>query len=169
MKSRLPIHLLVAATSLTGLLAGGNFVRMFIEMPAWRRTGALAWAAFSRHADLGSGLVLYPVLAIAGALLTWGATAAARWNAEARPALLPLGIASFLAASGLALTVFAAPQMLSLRHLRDDPEAIQSAFNAFDFWGNLRGIAQILAFAANLWGMARLAGSPPRYGPAVKV
>jgi hypothetical protein len=53
--------LLIAATFMGGLLAGGNVDRAFVAMPAWEQMGAIAWEQFSRHADLGNGLVLYPL------------------------------------------------------------------------------------------------------------
>jgi hypothetical protein len=52
-------NLLVAATFIGGLLAGGNVDRAFVAMPAWEHVGAIAWGQFSRHADLGNRLVLY--------------------------------------------------------------------------------------------------------------
>ena len=157
---RLSVRLLVAAAALSGLLAGGNFVRMFIEMPAWRATSALAWANFSRHADLGHGLVIYPLLAIGAALLTWVATIGL-WKAPSTSgAVFPMGAASLLLMAGLIFTFFAAPQMLSLRELGNDAPSIQRAFDAFDYYGNLRGGAQILGFFAELWALARLAVAP---------
>jgi len=45
-------YLLVAATMLSGLLAGGNVDRATVAMPAWGQLGAEAWAEFSRHRSL---------------------------------------------------------------------------------------------------------------------
>jgi hypothetical protein len=53
--------LLIAATFMGGLLAGGNVDRAFVAMPALEQMGAIAWEQFSRHADLSNGLVLYPL------------------------------------------------------------------------------------------------------------
>jgi hypothetical protein len=157
MRHRITVGLLVAATALGGLLAGGNFVRMFIETPAWQQVGSTAWAEFSRHADLGSGRIWYPFLAIGGAALNIAATVMYfRHGRVPRRATAPLTIALGCVITGLALTAFAAPQMLSLRVLGDDPVAIQRAFDAFSFWGNWRGVAQIAAFSANLWALAVL-------------
>jgi hypothetical protein len=61
--------LLAAATFVSGILAGGVVDRVVVGGPAWHELGAEAWAAYSRHADLGNGLVAYPVEAIGGALL----------------------------------------------------------------------------------------------------
>jgi len=35
---------------------------------AWRKVGPEAWAAFSREADLGTGLVVYPLLGVGAPL-----------------------------------------------------------------------------------------------------
>jgi hypothetical protein len=40
--------------------------------------------------------------------------------------------------------------VLSVRDL-NAVDAMQRALNAFQFWGNVRGIFQLLAFVANLW------------------
>ena len=61
--------LLLRATLVSGILAGGVVDRVVVGGPAWHELGAEAWAAYSRHADLGNGLVAYPVQAIGGALL----------------------------------------------------------------------------------------------------
>jgi len=59
------ILLLVPATLLGGVLAGSALDRVIVAGPAWHALGAAAWAEFSRHADLGTGRIAYPVEAIA--------------------------------------------------------------------------------------------------------
>lgn len=61
--------LLPLATFLGGLLAGVNADRLVVQMPAWRRLGPSAWAAYSRRADLGNAAWLYPPLAFGAAVL----------------------------------------------------------------------------------------------------
>jgi len=46
--------LVIDAPVLHGFLAGASAVRALVHMPAWRKLGPRAWAAFSRHADLGA-------------------------------------------------------------------------------------------------------------------
>lgn len=51
-------------------LSGSGMDRSLIEMPAWQHVGALAWAAFSRWADVGTnGLILYPIEKVGGPFL----------------------------------------------------------------------------------------------------
>ncbi len=59
--------LIVVGTVLFGLLAGSAVDRGIVSFPARRRVGTIAWARYSRAADLGNGIYLYPFLAIAGA------------------------------------------------------------------------------------------------------
>src|SRR4051812_33040556 len=151
--------LLVAATVLSGLLAGGNLDRAFVAMPAWEQVGVLAWAEFSRRADLGNGLVLYPLEAI-GAFLLLLAAAVSLYVGRAVKAriALPLCGTIVLAAGGLLCTLKAAPIMLSVGHL-SDPAALRQAFEGFRFWGDIRGVAQVLAFFAAVWALAALCGA----------
>ena len=123
-------------------------------MPAWRKVGAQAWAAYSRHADLENGFYLYPTEAIGGALFTTAAAVSFRFDATA-PAVasLPVYLSVVLVLVGLLATVKAAPLMMSLRRIGDDMLAVQKAFDGFRQWGNVRGAFQILAFLVNVWAL----------------
>ena len=73
-----------------------------------------------------------------------------------RPRLaIPVFAAAILSLLGLALTLKAAPIMLGIKDLID-PAALKASFEAFHRWGNLRGICQVLAFAAEVWALAVL-------------
>jgi hypothetical protein len=152
--------LLIPAALVSGLLAGLDFDRSLVAMPAWVLVGPAAWAEFSRHADLGAGLVLYPLEAIGAALLTLAA-ALSLWRdgAASRLAGLALAAASLLAIGGLGLTFKAAPLMLGIRDATD-PAALRRAFEGFRYWGDLRGICQVGAFLAQLVALAALRPRP---------
>jgi hypothetical protein len=140
--------LLIAATFVSGLLAGGNIDRAFVAMPAWQQVGATSWAEFSRHADLRNGLWLYPVEAIGGAFLTLAAAASYYFDRIGRlDVSIPLLVAIISSWGGLLFTVKAAPIMLSIGELTD-PAVLQAAFEGFRFWGNIRGACQVCEFAA---------------------
>jgi len=47
--------LVAAGALLDGLLAGSTVDRFVAGLPAWRQVGVVAWADYSRHADLGYG------------------------------------------------------------------------------------------------------------------
>lgn len=126
-------------------------------MPAWRRVGVRAWAAYSRNADLGNGLLLYPVEGIGGAALSIATAVAVRLDAGTpHGAFLPALVAAALTVGGLLATVKAAPNMISLRHIGDDVDELQSAFDGFLRWGSVRAVCQVLGFAANLWTLATI-------------
>ena len=146
--------LLVAAIVLSGLLAGGNVDRAIVAMPAWERVGAPAWADFSRHADLANGLFLYPIEAIGSFVLILAAMASLHLDRAAKGRVaLPIYGAVLLSVGGLLCTLKAAPIMLGIEGL-GDPAALRQAFDGFHFWGNIRGIFQVLAFLAAVWALA---------------
>jgi hypothetical protein len=65
------LWLIVIATVLNGMLAGGSLDGSLVKLPARRRIGVVAYATFARGNDLGNGLVVYPVWAVSAALLTF--------------------------------------------------------------------------------------------------
>jgi len=153
MASPVTRDLLIAAALLSGLLAGGGVDRVIVQMPAWRRVGVRAWAAYSRKADLGNGLIWYPLVAIGGAVLTIAAAIAFHFDHTApNSGAAPIYAAAVLVIGGLLATIKAAPRMLSLRRIADEA-GLQSAFDGFDRWGAVRAVLQVLAFVANLWSL----------------
>src|SRR5436190_4165231 len=156
---KLVVIFIVSATLANGLLAGGDVDRWLAGMPAWQAVGILAWANYSRSADLGNGFVLYPILAIGGALLSLAAAVIfVREGKHERVLAIPVYAAAALAAAGLLMTFKAAPFMLSLRHIgNEDIASLQHAFDGFRLWGGVRTVLQTLAFGANLWSLAAIA------------
>jgi hypothetical protein len=143
--------LLTLAAFVSGLLAGANFDRGAVGTAAWTSLGPQAWAAYSRHADLGNGLILYPALAVGSAMLI--AASVVAFHREFRSLRANRVAATFLYAAlacsflGLALTIKAAPIMLSLA---DANTSVESAFASFSFWSNMRAVFQIASFAFSL-------------------
>ena len=149
--------LLAAATFLTGILAGGAVDRVIVGGPAWRELGAEAWAQYSRLADLGTGLVAYPIEGIGSALLIIAAALSNHFDRNApRSVTLALYAAVALSIAGLLLMVKAAPIMLGLASSQS-PAAVERAFDQFFLWGlYIRGLVDTLAFAALVWALANL-------------
>jgi len=94
--------LLVAATVMSGILAGTVVDRTLVGGPAWHVLGAEAWAQFSRRADLGTGLIAYPAEAIGTTLLLIAAVVSGRFDRSGRQRVtLPLLAAVVLSLLGL--------------------------------------------------------------------
>jgi hypothetical protein len=150
--------LLASATFLSGLLTGGIVDRALVAAPAWSALGPAAWAQFSLRADLGRGLVAYPVEAIGAALLVIAATVSFQIERPVRRSIgAPLYLAVAFSMTGLLITLKAAPIMLSLRTEPSVSAAV--AFTEFNLWGLvLRGMADLLAFVCEIWALATLRG-----------
>src|SRR5947207_7505151 len=160
---KLVVIFIVSATLANGLLAGEDVDRWLAGMPAWQAVGILAWANYSRSADLGNGFVLYPILAIGGTMLSLAAVVVfIRKGKHERVVAIPVYAAAALAVAGHLMTLKAAPFMLSLGHIgNEDTASLQHAFDGFKLWGGVRTVLQALAFGANLWSLAAIAKHPP--------
>jgi len=147
--------LLAAAAVLGGLLAGLDVDRTLVAMPAWQAVGPTAWAEFSRHADLGKGLFLYPLEAIGTFLLLMAAATSLRLEGAGWSRVpWELWAAIFASAASLLLTLIAAPIMLGIRDAAD-PASLQTALAGFRFWGDVRGALQLIAFVATVSALSR--------------
>ncbi len=153
---------ITGACILSGWLTGGGIDRYIVQLPAWRHIDILTWAEFSRHADLGNGLFVYPFEGIGGLLLLIVSSFVLiihRNNRILNSLSVPAYFATGFAVIGLILTLFAAPAMLSLRTIANDPTLLQNAFDRFYYWSLFRGIAQVLSFFGCIWAMARAFGT----------
>jgi len=151
------VELLVAATGLSGLLAGASVDRYLVQVPAWRYMDVMTWAEHSRHADLGNGRFWYPLLAIGATGLSFGVALAVRRGVLVASGLgLPVSLAAILLFLGLGITLRAAPNLLRLREPKDR-DITEASLRAFHRWGLGRALFQVLAFPANLWALCILA------------
>jgi hypothetical protein len=140
--------LIIISCLLTGFLAGENVDRYLVQVPAWRQMNMITWAQFVRHADMSmNGILLYPGEAIISAgLLIIASVIVLKNRIEFSVVAKPLHTSTCFALAGLGLTIFAAPYLLSVWSMPDDPEFLQHQFNHFHFWGAWRAAAQILSF-----------------------
>jgi hypothetical protein len=107
--------LLAAATFMSGILAGTVVDRVLVGGPAWHGLGPEVWAQFSQRADLGTGLIAYPVEAIGTTLLLIAAGVSSHFDRITRWRVpSPLIAAVALSLLTLLITAKAAPIMLSL-------------------------------------------------------
>jgi hypothetical protein len=85
------------------------------------------WAEFSRHADLSTGPIVYPLEAFGGVVLMLSAAIHLDRRAQ-RAAAVPLYAAALLVAGGLLFTLKAASILLSLRDREGNRFALQAVF-----------------------------------------
>lgn len=147
--------LAILAVATGGPAAGFTLDRSIVALPAWHRVGVQAWAAFSRHADLGNGLVLYPIIGVSTWLLSM--TTAVSYAIESGPAAAatPVYLAAALALLPALATSRAAPSMLRIRHAQE-PAELETSLTRFTRWNHIRAITQTGAFATNLWALIAL-------------
>jgi hypothetical protein len=147
---------LIIGSVVIGAFGGAIVDRAVVATPAWRQLGPAAWAAYSAHADLGNGLIVYPIYGIGLAMLTIAAAISYRLDVGApRPAGPPIYLAALSAIGVIATTIKAAPIMLGVPDLDTDTIALQNAFDQFTFWGvYIRGALGTLALLASIWALA---------------
>jgi hypothetical protein len=153
MTINLTLILILAATIVTGLLAGASLDKAIVQLPARHRMGVLGFATFSRANDLGNGLIEYPILGIGSALLAILAALVAFLQKTPFQHAWPLYISALLALLHSVTTSRAAPNMLSLRKPTNDEAILIETFNRFAKWHNLRAILQILNFMMLVWAI----------------
>ena len=150
----LPGSLTVLAAAANGLLAGLSLEVALVKLPARRRIGSVAYAAFARGADLGNGRVVYPVVAISAALLTFAATLATYVGTSSASATLPLSVASLASVLHFIATAKAAPIMLDIGRAPDDAGVLEQMLDTFARWHAARAALQCLTFFVLLWTLA---------------
>ena len=67
----------MAALVADGILAGLSLDKVIVQLPARRRIGVTAYAAYARAADLGNGIAFYAAVGVGAAVLTVAAFAVA--------------------------------------------------------------------------------------------
>ena len=145
--------LMILATAMNGLLSGLNVDTALVKLPARRRIGAVAYAAFARGNDLGNGLVVYPIFGIGAALFTVLATAIAYLEHSPMGLLLLLSLASLLSILHTFATTRAAPVMLSIKDAPNDEAILTTKLDRFARWHAVRAMFQVLTFFVLLWAL----------------
>jgi hypothetical protein len=150
MNSDVTTWMLIATTVVTGVGAGATLDQAIKQLPARHRIGPSAYADYVRAADLGNGLIWYPILGIGTTLVTLatvlvgflhdrnGATTAGLYAIAA-------GLAVQLGAS-----VRAAPTLLGLKK-GADPAATLDKFARSNA---IRAVAVTFTLAATTYTLA---------------
>jgi len=143
---------------LSSALAGTILNRMVVEFPARQKIGYVAYANYTRAADLGNGLWFYPFLAIGSLLLELAALAF--WLFDALPPRLvtPIGAAVLFSAGVMVITAVAAPLMLRVGKT-DVAQEVTSLLDRFVRVNYIRTVFIWLQWFALLWATNRIASS----------
>ena len=116
----------MAALVADGILAGLSLDKVIVQLPARRRIGVTAYAAYARAADLGNGIAFYPAVGAGAAVLT----------------LAGFAVAALLSLVHSAMTGGAAPTMFQIGRAGDDPAALAPLLARFARWSAARAAAQ---------------------------
>ena len=151
-------RLVLTAALLGGMLATIALDKSIVAFPAWRQVGPVAWADFTRAAELGRGLILYPLQGISALLCSIAAAVALGFNrASARSATVAAYAAAALAVAALIVTRYrVAPSMLTLNRIGDDPVVLERVFDQVRTWWTVKAALHALTFLANICTLAAL-------------
>jgi hypothetical protein len=155
MRIDVALGLLLAAVVANGLLVGASLDQSIKQLPARRRIGAVAFAAYSRAADLASGIVWYAALGIGTALLTLAAAIAGLTDTpHTAQRIAALACAAALTVSHSLVTALAAPTNLSQRHVAaNDEHALTLIFDRFERLQTIRAALQATTLATAVWAL----------------
>jgi hypothetical protein len=132
----------MAALVPDGILAGLSLDKVIVQLPARRRIGLTAYAAYARAADLGNGIAFYAAVGVGAALLTLAAFAVAASQGAPGTVTGLLAAAALLSLVHSAMTARAAPIMFRIGRPGDDQEALGLLLARFARWSVPRAAAQ---------------------------
>ena len=140
--------LLVAAILLGGVLAGMSLDKVLVQLPTRQRLGAVGYAAYARAADLGNGLVVYPLVAIPAALVTIAAFVVSFAHGNSTTVRWLLGVAAALSVAHSASTGVAAPTLMKVRGSADTEAMLGPLLSRFARASAVRAGLQTASFVA---------------------
>ncbi len=147
----LEIALLCAATFTNGFLAGGSIDKSLTQLPARRKIGLQAMAAYNRATDLGPGLVLYPAFGLGAPALTIAAAALIAAGPAVPGTVLAFAIAAAVLSVGhVATTARAAPTLLRIRRIIPPEDELRRIYDRFAFWHGARAVLQVSTFVVTI-------------------
>jgi len=148
---------LAMATLTSGLLAGISLDKSLVQLPARQQMGLDAFATFSRAADLGRGLIWYPLLGLGAPVLILMALLLHILQGFRGAGSVPLVLASVLGLAHVVTTSRAAPMLLHLRHGTPTEATLHSLYQRFTTWHTVRCVLQVATFAVLLWAWLLMA------------
>ncbi len=149
-------RLLMAAATANGIATGATLDQAIKQLPARHELGSVAYADYVRAADLGNGLIWYPIMGIGTAALSLTAALHGLQAKPGRPGSAALIALTIGTASHLTATTRAAPTLLGLRHAGIDDTQAGDILNRFAQLNRLRATALVATLAAVVWALAAI-------------
>ncbi len=143
------LAVVVAATSFESVLAGAALDQVVVQLPARRRVGVAASAAYLRATDLAAGRVVYPLLGLCSNARTVAAFALALWLDASPLEVALLGVAAAGGVAAFLVTRRAVPVASQLAANGADNSAGQLV-ERFDDGARVRAPLFLLVFACLL-------------------
>jgi hypothetical protein len=131
----------VAALTADGMLAGLSLDKVIVQLPARRRIGITAYAAYARAADLGNGIAFYAAMGVGAAVLTFAAFGMAAGVGAPAAVTGLLAAGAVLSVLHSAMTGRAAPLMFRIGQAGEDPATL-APLTRFARWSAARAVAQ---------------------------
>jgi hypothetical protein len=147
------LALLIASFAANGLLTGATLDQAIKQLPARKAIGAVAYSDYSRAADLGNGLIWYPVLGVGTAVLSVVAAVVGlvhHHTGAQSAALIALIIGSV---AHMGSTALAAPTNISQRRAIGDDAALTAIFNKFARLNAVRAVLLVATLGIAVWAV----------------
>jgi hypothetical protein len=145
--------LIAVATAANGILTGASLDQSIKQLPTRHKIGMVAFSAYSRAADLGSGIVWYATLGIGAAVLTIAAAVVEYLQATPVAQAWPVYVAAAISVAHSLATSQAAPTNFRQRAVAGDEGQLATIFARFERWQTARVTLQLLTFVAILIGL----------------
>jgi hypothetical protein len=152
MQVDLALGLLIGAVVANGLLAGASLDQSIKQLPARRRIGVAAFAAYSQAADLTTGSPGTPPWASARPCSASPPHHRA-WRRPEHPADGGADAGGRVDPCPSLVTARAAPANLAQQRLGADERALAQLFDRFERLQTLRAILQVATLGASVWAL----------------
>lgn len=147
------LALLITSLAANGLLTGATLDQAIKQLPARKAIGVVAYSDYSRAADLGNGLIWYPILGVGTAalsVLTGGVGLGQHSAGSQTAALIALIIGSV---AHMVSTAFAAPTSMAQRRAIGDEEALVGIFRRFARLNAIRAALMLATLGVAGWAL----------------
>lgn len=159
-------YLPLAAAAANSIAAGATLDQAIKQLPARRDVGALAYVDYIRAADLGNGLIWYPLIGIGATSLSVAAVVVGLRAKPGRTGTLALVVLAVCTVGHIAVTSRAAPMLLLVGRREFDAGRVASILDEFAALNALRAGLMVGAVVAIFWVISTTPPRPETGAPA---